>query len=1374
LANDETNPGPFTPGAALDAPPAGDVERQAVASLGGYAYQVAVGALAWIDLDDQGRLYLEIAEDYAIVARGALNAVQVKKTADSVTLNTPAVRDAISAFVRLTDLNRGRNVELHFLTTSTIGTEQKVADRPAGEAGLTYWRKAASGADVAPLKEFLTKADLPPEVAAFIAARDGDALRRDLLKRVHWDCEQPELSGVIRELEERLIVLGRDKFGLGTVEARRLSDVLIYHVLKKSILENTADRVLTRADLYTVIDLATQLVLPRTTVGTLLGLGGSMAAALGTGAGQTVAFSKEEISWLIQSNELPVPRAIITRESLSAKIMEALAKNGQVILIGGSGLGKSLAAREVGRQKVGNFAIVDLRNTDEEEACRRLDAFLGRIGGLRSDFIVFDDLNVLEESRARASFARCVEALKRRDRRCLVTSYRRPSQKAFTELGADPEVVIQVPYFTQAETNDLVHIAGGDSDYWGQIAFAAGAQGHPQLVHAFVMGMAARGWPREEVSQIVIRGFSSDDTEAERQAARWNMVAALPEDARNLLYRLTLAIGRFNRAIALKISGLDPPIKLSGEILDGLIGPWIEAIGQDSYRVSPLAGNAGQGMLTEEEQRKVHEFIATDFLSRREIDASDANMILTHAITGKSAWSLLALAYSVLTAEKATTELLREHFFLLAALRTDRLIFPENVVVSLMLRMAQFKLLSSDEGSDELPACVSALLREVDDQEPAKLRDLSESMVLAEILNTISIASYVSNWVELLERFRIRVEADKLLQGLKRNVERTSKGSSFYGILFAIGSAQLRSVRRLEELLGDLDRLDDDTRAVWLAHFDEKPSNYGLLVGSPWAGEHERDELEPREASERYQRMTSIALKWNNRNLALQCFSARAVMFDEYMEDEAGALGVLDEAVKALGEDVVLARARARVFWRHNKHAQSLEVIKEIVDVVARDNAIERAFVMREGAISAANTGDWQQAESWFGEAQVAAGMSETEDMQAMSIGLEADRAVAALMSGRTEDALTEMSSCLTHLAGLNPEVSIRTGYCHRVARHTVLWMQSHITHEETLIGGKSIAMLPGTCSNPEPPASILEHPLGQLDLAWYMLAETEIASGCDVGIVRSLRNNLADGPIVFMEIAVRNRRISAAIQKSDSEGFASGLIDYLAGMKHLRLEGKTLKNSFDIMAPQRGEIPDLKAEELTEPLVEGVALDALIAFCMTAVLRDQDDSIRQLEASLSAHLQERVLGSSFFKAVRNEDNTAGALEMQVINMIKRLGAGGHLEPSRIWIVGLRFFEKIRQSNFRRLLVPILAGWLRRQWRRIITEERFRLSRPLNTVPPIESTLSQENNDDGFVASLLLASSDSVGSPLAAAYESNLRELARDNRPGTEPGQSNP
>jgi hypothetical protein len=237
-------------------------------------------------------------------------------------------------------------------------------------------------------------------------------------------------------------------------------------------------------------------------------MGVIIANALAAGQSFDAVFSVVDTHWLIPNSDLPTPRGVIARSRLASQIEHALAKHGRVILVGGSGLGKSLIAREVSAKKPAGFVIVNLRDANARDTVHRLGLTLGRIGALNFDCLIFDDFNQLEDGQARTVFIRCAHALQRRDRLSIITAYRRPSQKTLTELGLDAEAVIEIPYLTEDEANEIVRTSGGDPDLWGQIAFATGAQGHPQLVHAFVMGMAGRGWPRSELREVVVRGFA--------------------------------------------------------------------------------------------------------------------------------------------------------------------------------------------------------------------------------------------------------------------------------------------------------------------------------------------------------------------------------------------------------------------------------------------------------------------------------------------------------------------------------------------------------------------------------------------------------------------------------------------------------------------------------------------------------------------------------------------------------------------------------------------------------------------------------------------------------------------------------------------------
>ena len=66
-------------------------------ALGGYAYQIYESAIAWVSLEEKEILFLEVAEDFATVARGILRAYQVRRTTRKLTLNSKHVAAAIDS-----------------------------------------------------------------------------------------------------------------------------------------------------------------------------------------------------------------------------------------------------------------------------------------------------------------------------------------------------------------------------------------------------------------------------------------------------------------------------------------------------------------------------------------------------------------------------------------------------------------------------------------------------------------------------------------------------------------------------------------------------------------------------------------------------------------------------------------------------------------------------------------------------------------------------------------------------------------------------------------------------------------------------------------------------------------------------------------------------------------------------------------------------------------------------------------------------------------------------------------------------------------------------------------------------------------------------
>jgi tetratricopeptide (TPR) repeat protein len=1330
--------------------PQGDTARQAVDSLRGYAYQVMAATLAWLDLGDLNRLFLEVAEDYAVVARNAIEAVQVKDTEASgtVTLNTDSVKDAVSNFVSLRIGNPNADVQLRYFTTSEIGKEKVLSERPGGIAGLEYWRKAATSADVGPLRLILQSDKFSLAVRTFVKDRDDEALRRDMLRKIHWDCGKPDLASLRKELEERLVVIGRDRFHLAAPEAARIADVLIYWVLAKSITKAPAERVLVRADFYRVVDHATRLFLPRAAVDMLASISSSLTASALSGFGAGLPVALAEPGWLVDGNALPAPKRMVSRPAIEIGVVDRMRRLSVGIIVGASGLGKSSVAREVARRLTDEFLIVDFRNADVEETRSRLDAMVSRMGGLRAPIVIFEDLNHFNDPLVAPSMARIFEALRRRDRMAILTCYLSPTTKVLSGAGLDAGCTMECPYFTEEEAARLVELNDGDPKFWGRLAYVAGAFGHPQLVHAFIAGMRARGWPRSEIRDIIDNGLSSGDIEAERDAARRTLVSVLPESARNLLYRLSLTIGHFDRAMALIIAGAPPPIAQAGECLDALIGPWLETMGRGRYRISPLAARSGQGMMSDIEQVSIHSVIAAQFMASGTINGSDADVIMMHAMLGKNKDVLYVFALSILRSEERTLGLLADNLTTLKLLRTDKPIYQTDLRVSGLLRLAQFKILVKAQETDKIEECVSALFSEMEQQPNDKMHQAFRVMSFATVLGTMGIVNYLDNWLDLLQQFQELTDADEFLSGLRHDFEEKSPAPlKLFGLLFAVGSSGMSSVKLLESVIEQLNGVESVRRELYLSVISETMSDYSVFINSAWLSEHQRDSVNADDAAERYHRMAIRTAPWGMRSLTVQCWIARAIMVDEYIKDPNGALKVLDEAVEAIGDDLLLLRARAKVYYRAQDHERALPILRKIADQVGLDNHIERAFALREAAITASKSGDWAQAETWFLNSKVAAAQSQLPDMIVMAIGLGADAAVAALQIGEVERALRGLSEALTALSSIDPALSLRAMYCHQIVRHIVLWVHAQITKNNAKIYGIAIAIEPGCCSNTEPKKAATERPLGSIDLAWYMLAEAELTSGKNIGIADNLNGSLKDGHIAQMEVSLRLKWLTRDITQMNAGSFAHHLWAHVEAILYISQLTEHQRGSFDVFEPARGDIPAVPRGNLSADFVSKIMIDATFAYVVAATCKHSVEALQQLESALRTEFGNDMPGGVLLARANGMIQVAAAVSFEeaLIDAAKQFKSNAHATPKAYCIAGIRFFQQAKGSNFNNFLIPIIAAWQRSAWARIVTSETFNLSCPMQTAPLVKAALSLEGEDEIFLGALFLASANAAG-----------------------------
>jgi hypothetical protein len=140
------------------------------------------------------------------------------------------------------------------------------------------------------------------------------------------------------------------------------------------------------------------------------------------------------------------------------------------------------------------------------------------------------------------------------------------------------------------------------------------------------------------------------------------------------------------------------------------------------------------------------------------------------------------------------------------------------------------------------------------------------------------------------------------------------------------------------------------------------------------------------------------------------------------------------------------------------------------------------------------------------------------------------------------------------------------------------------------------------------------------------------------VGILVSLRSKLEFGPVLFMEITMGNRMVAQDIRKSDAAGFARHLEPYLAGLTVVEVEGPSWRDTFDVMAPPRGEIP-----ALSKPLSstsEAQAADAIVAFELAAFLMGRSDPTTELQSALQTTFGTSFPGKAAFEKREDTQTT--------------------------------------------------------------------------------------------------------------------------------------
>ncbi|PPJ46742.1 hypothetical protein C0075_13970 [Rhizobium sp. KAs_5_22] len=1019
---------------------------------------------------------------------------------------------------------------------------------------------------------------------------------------------------------------------------------------------------------------------------------------------------------------------------------------GLVFACGAAGLGKSFAAKLLAGKDDINWGIVYFRDLTANETAARLSLLIGELASRPAKNLILDDLNEANAPIVRDLLTRVIALARRRDVTIVFTSYVAPPASVLHRLGCDVSAVVEIPYFDETEVAELVELAGGDPKYAGPV-FRVASRGHPQLTIAAVMYLSSVGWSRKAISEILTEQVF-EEIDAERDAVRSRLLSAMPPEAQHLLFRASVIHGSFDRDLGVALGAILPVVAFPGLVLDRLIGPWIEVIGQDRFRISPLLSGTAEKVFSVPDQKAIHSFIATSLLERDSISVLDSGMLMHHALGSADPSLIFAFATSVITCGVETLDLLAPFIADIAQFSLNFPISPGEPTLSVMMRLAQLLALLPYGSAAEAQACFAVL-----EQERGEVDENGnfERTMLTKVLLHPRAGELFPNWIDLLVRLDDLTNLAGRLEGMRQIVQsKTGIDPHVCGILLACQMQNIRRVADFHQLMIQLDREPAERRDRFLSSYQPGRGDISILVNYGWMKEGRDPEFDWSAAADLYAAAAKIAFSWENRMLATRCAIAQAICYDENGRDPDLAISCLEDADRRFGFDIAIVRAKAKVLWRRKDHAAALPLLSAAADQGGQDQ-IERAYIAREAGISAAELGEWANARTWFERARTAAAGIDLPVVKAMAIGLIADSAHAAYQAGEPNIAVSKLKDALQQVQQLDADGSLSEAYCHRIIRHAVLWIYDQLTGGRVSLF-QATHYTAGCASNPEPNEAIRTHPLGDIDFAFYLLADVDELLSNPTGFHREFRRYLNRGPILSYEIKRNFSEDCRAIAEHDTSNIVWRIRRHVA-LNDFMTKHVPGSNDEDLANPTRGSIEPFDLISAPASLLM-VAEDYLITFMFAAVIAGNIGAVShaataglQTQEIAGLHpLLERMAGTVTIEARSDREGAASTIHL--------LGKGAVVAPLEIWWSGAWMLIHLRSSNLRQCLNESVVNWIFESWERIVRDQRFRLKAPSINVPPIESCLAQNDRTLGGATRLIFAAA-----PGAAAKIAPIREV---------------
>ncbi len=1098
----------------------GNQKRQASSQIKGFVYQVWQSVNAWLQLDGNGAIFLEVAEDFDKIEQNKATATQVKHlTSKNVTLKSPEIVEALTNYWELKDKNKDRYISFHFLTQSERAKERGEVKLSNGAKGLDYWDRCKKGADIEPLTKLLMELDLSKDLKKFVESATSEEIRQQLIMPISWLTGAKNIPALISKVNNDVIEFGA-KQNHKPSELKHVSSALCMHVWDTICKDEEDERVLTRVDLLTVFDEAVKVPISRLEIETINRELKRIGSLLSDSVGKSLVDADADVGvdTLVKKPHVVDKSLFIFRREKVSELRIHLQKYGLLQMVGVSGVGKSLLSLQTVENDVDEWERISFRGLSVGSIRQSLEGLYKRYYR-RGRNVILDDINFDNGSSVyHEALERLIYLFLGNSKRIIITSQKKLPAKIINNLGISEKIVVKITGFNSDEIKELLLLNScpqGDVDFWLKIIEAT-TRSHPQLIHARVKRLKEDGWVKSKSI------FDTKELEILKKEKQAELATEIPsESARDFLFRASIFLGSFKKENALSIAQFKPEIKTPGLVFDQLVGPYIEQIGKDSYLLCPLFDNAYQSNFTGQDQKVLHTIAGGSYV-KKILSPSDLSNMFFHGIMGNSGRVLTYAMAAFQSVDDEHKSLVYPHLELISMIQvgTGKPIFKEDEILNFMLRNVQFNVAAESSSPQYALKIAEDWHREIQIftgkgplPVPAEEVKLFPFMFFLSVFKFERIVIPISQCLEwIFEAFDF-IDDNPKIKSFNNPGKFFGEEVSWNELIAQVALTKRINASNIEEFISKIESHDGPQANELLGYIDRDSLLARRIVDNVWLDQVDEETPNWRKAVELLTKLSDFAKLRKLRNITALALRGVAVIKNEYLDDQEGAMKVLKQGFKDLDNHPELRNYLAKISFLNKDYSLALERWEEVLPKLAVEDGLTAAFAYRDAAVSAAHLGN---NDTYTQHSRRASDISKKGD-NLFSVQCLAEYGFGLWRSKNYKDAIKIFSTVTDELAHLpDATTNLRTLGLYKMVSNALIYFRKTLDPDLRNVGLPYTEPSPGMFSNLEFSEELKKLPLAPYDTLRTFLAELEHQLGIGEDEYKKLDKVYDELPVLF------------------------------------------------------------------------------------------------------------------------------------------------------------------------------------------------------------------------------------------------------------------